>query len=173
MRNERRVLAILAVIALAVGLFAAGAVLALGNKPGETTATMGGGKVTVTYTGPAANSRDVLSLIQPGSYWRMGADRPTTLTTEVDLMFGNHKVAKGKYTLVAHFTEKGEWELVIAEGTGSGWAPQGEVGRVAGKISKIDSAVENMTIKLEAEGSKGKLVLDWGTARLIAEFDAA
>jgi len=30
-----------------------------------------------------------------------------------------------------------------------------------------------MTIQLEADGSQGKLVLDWGTARLTAEFSAA
>jgi hypothetical protein len=30
-----------------------------------------------------------------------------------------------------------------------------------------------MTIKLEASGSKGTFILDWGNARLTAEFTAA
>lgn len=144
-----------------------------GNKPGNSTATIGGGEVKVDFVGPSSDGRDVLSLIQPGSYWRMGADKATTFVTAVDLKFGDMTVPKGSYKLVAHFAEDKSWSLVVAEDLGGGFAPTKVVGKVAGAISTLDAAVDNMTIKLEGNGSKGKLILDWGTARLTAEFSAA
>ncbi|HSF15630.1 MAG TPA: DUF2911 domain-containing protein [Vicinamibacteria bacterium] len=147
--------------------------LAHGNKPGSSSASIGGGEVKVDFVGPSANGRDVLSLLPPGGYWRMGADKATTLTTDVDLKVGEATVPKGTYTLVAYFSEDKEWSLVVADGVGSGSKPTKIVAQVPGIVSKTDAVVENMTIKLEANGSAGKLVLEWGTARLTAEFSAA
>ena len=162
-------------IATVVGAFALTIpiVLAHGNKPGSAAATIGGGQVKVDYIGPSANGRDVLSLLAPGSYWRMGADKPTTLTTDVALKFGDAVVPKGSYKLVAILSEDKKWSLVVAEDLGSGFKPTKVIGQAAGTVSKLDAAVETMTIKLESAGSKGKLVLDWGNARLTAEFSAA
>ena len=148
-------------------------VMAHGNKPGTATASIGGGQVKVDYVGPAAMGRDVQSLLAPGSYWRMGADKPTTLTTDVDLKFGSTVVPKGTYKLVAHLSEDKKWSLVVAEDLGSGSEPTKVIGQVNGTISSPEAPVENMTIKLEAAGSKAKFILDWGNARLTAEFTAA
>ena len=103
----------------------------------------------------------------------MGADRATTFTTDVDLKFGDMTVPKGSYKLVAHFDENKQWSLIVAEDLGGGFKPTKVVGKVAGTIAKLDAEVENMVIKLEASGDQGKLILDWGTARLTAEFSAA
>jgi len=160
--------------------FAAGAaalsmplVLAHGNKPGTATASIGGGQVKVDFVGPSAMGRDVMSLLAPGSYWRMGADKATTLTTDVDLKFGSSVVPKGTYKLVAHLAEDKTWSLVVAEDLGSGSKPTKVIGQAKGVISSTEAPVENMTIKLEGAGSRGKLILDWGNARLTAEFSAA
>jgi hypothetical protein len=147
--------------------------LAHGNKPGTATATIGGGQVKVDYVGPAAMGRDVQSLLAPGSYWRMGADKATTLTTDVDLKFGSMVVPKGTYKLVAHLSEDKKWTLVVAEDLGSGFKPTKVVGQADGAISSTSTTVENMTISIEAAGSKGKFILDWGNTRLTAEFTAA
>jgi len=148
-------------------------VLAHGNKPGTATASIGGGEVKVDYVGPAAMGRDVQSLLAPGSYWRMGADKATTLTTDVDLKFGGSVVPKGTYKLVAHLSEDKKWSLVVAEDLGSGSKPTKVIGQAEGTIGSPEAPVENMTIRLEASGSKGKFILDWGNARLTAEFTAA
>ncbi len=148
-------------------------VLAHGNKPGTATASIGGGEVKVDYVGPAAMGRDVLSLLEPGSYWRMGADKATTLTTAVDLKFGSMVVPKGTYKLVAHLSADKKWSLIVAEDLGSGAKPTKVLGEAAGTIGKTEAPVENMTIKLEAAGTKAKFILDWGNARLTAEFTAA
>jgi hypothetical protein len=157
-------LALLVVPALVVGH---------GNERGVITAQLGGGKLTIEHGRPMAKGRDVMSLIKPGSYWRMGADAATTLTTEVDLMVGGQRVPKGKYTLLAHFLEGGKWSLVVAEGaTLPSWQPTKVVGEVGGSVEKIDP-VEVLTIKLETQGSKGKVTVEWGASRLSAEFTAA
>lgn len=147
-------------------------VMGHGNEPGTATAVIGGGNVTVEFVGPRLHGRDIMSMIEPGSYWRMGADRATTLTTEVDLMFGGKKVPKGTYTLLAHFLEKDEWSLVVAEGMSQG-QPQGVVAESPGEMSELDNPVEVLSIKLESDGSKGMLHLEWGSRRLTAEFSAA
>lgn len=148
-------------------------VMGHGNKAGSSSAMIGGGEVTVEFTGPESKGRDVLGMLPPGGYWRMGADRATTLTTTVDLKFGDMVVPKGSYKLVAHFDENKMWTLIVAEDVGGGSKPTKVVGQVAGVVSELDTAVDNMTIKLEGSGDKGKLILDWGTARLTAEFSAA
>jgi hypothetical protein len=168
-----RKLVLLGVVAAVAAMVAAPIVMGHGNKPGSSTTRVGGGEVKVEFIGPESKGRDVLSLLPPGGYWRMGADRATTLTTDVDLKFGDMTVPKGSYTLVAHFDEDGKWSLIVAEGLGSGFKPTKVVGKASGAIAKLDAEVENMVIKLEASGDQVKLILDWGTARLTAEFSAA
>ncbi len=163
----------LAVIGIAALILVPVIGLAHGNKPGSSTATIGGGEVKVDFVGPSTNGRDVLKLLQPGAYWRMGADKATTLETSVDLKFGDMVVPSGSYKLVAHLSDDGKWSLIVAEDLGSGFKPTKVVGQATGTIAKTDAIVENMVIKLEADGSKGKLILDWGNARLTAEFAAA
>lgn len=147
-------------------------VLGHGNERGVATAELGASKLTVDHGRPKANGRDVLALIKPGSYWRMGSDAATTLTTEVDLKFGDKIVAKGKYTLLAHFVEAGQWSLVVAQGASPTGEPAGLVAEVPGSITRIEP-VETMTIKLETQGGRGRIVVEWGTSRLTAEFSAA
>ena len=141
-----------------------------GNKPGSSSTTVEGGEIRVDFVGPSVNGRDVLKLLQPGAYWRMGADKATTLETSVALKFGDMLVPKGTYTLVAHLSNDGKWSLIVAEDLGSGFKPRTVVGRVIGTISKTDVVTDNMQIRLEADGVDINLVLDWGNARLTARF---
>jgi hypothetical protein len=168
----KRTIVTAAVVAVALALSVSG-VFSHGNKAGSSTATIGGGQVKVEFVGPSAMGRDVMSLLTPGNYWRMGADKATTLTTDVPLKVGGSVVPKGTYKLVAHLSADKKWSLVVAEDLGSGFKPTKVVAEAPGTITTLDQAVENMTIKLEGDGSKAKLILDWGNARLVAEFAAA
>jgi len=168
-----RKLVLLGVVVAVAAVVAAPIVMGHGNKPGSSSAKIGGGEVKVEFSGPESKGRDVLSLLPPGGYWRMGADRTTTLTTDVDLKFGDMTVPKGSYALVAYFDEDGQWSLIVADGLSGSFKPTKVVGKVSGAIAKIDTEAESMVIKLEASGDQGKLILDWGTARLTAEFSAA
>ena len=160
-----------ALAAAAVGA-AAWSLAQQGNNP-RGKATLPGGKVTVDYGRPSASGRDVMAMIAPGSYWRMGADSATTLTTEADLQFGDQAVPKGSYTLVAHFLEKEKWSLVICKDTGERFQPEGTVAEVPGSFEKGQPLVEQLTIDLKEEAGKARLVLSWGAYRLAASFKVA
>lgn len=168
-KHAIRVAAIVTLIAVA----AMPALLAHGNKPGSSTAAIGGGEVKVEFVGPSSNGRDVIALLPPGGYWRMGADRATTLTTDVPIKLGSGTVPEGSYTLVAHLSENKEWSIIVADGVGAGSKPTKVIAQAPSTLTKLDAPVENMVIKLEASGTNGKLVLEWGTARLTTEFQAA
>ena len=158
------------VIPLSVTFFALGH----GNDHGLASAQIGPGQVSIEYHRPSAKGRDLLSMIQPGIYWRMGADSATLLKTEVDLVFGETRVSKGEYTLSAHFPDTQTWSLVLSRRLGRrGAKPQEIFAEVAGTISKTDAPVEIMTIELIGQGSKGTLVLEWGNSRLSVDFAAA
>jgi hypothetical protein len=158
----------LGVVGLICALALASSVVAQANPRGE--ATLGGGKVTIDYGRPSAKGRDVMGMIDAGSYWRMGADAATTLTTQVDLQFGETTVPKGTYTLLAHFVEKDEWNLVVAKSVGRGNVPEELVAEVPGNLETGQDHVEQMTIDLKEDGNKGQFVLTWTTYRLSVDF---
>ncbi len=162
------------VAVLATPLLGTFFVLGHDNEHGHTVAQIGQGTVSVTYHQPQAKGRDLLNMIQPGLYWIMGADAATTLTTEVDLNFGGTTISKGEYTLSAHFTDAKSWSLVLSKSPGRrGGKPADILAEVPGTLGKTKAPVEVMTIELSGQGSKGKLVLEWGNSRLSVEFSAA
>ena len=145
-----------------------------GNEHGLTSAQIGQGTVSVEYHRPLAKGRDLLSMIQPRVYWRMGADATTVLKTEVDLNFGGTTIAKGEYALSAHFTDAESWSLVLSKSPGRrGAKPPDILAEVPGTLGKTKAPVEAMTIELSSQGSKGTLVLEWGNSRLSVDFSAA
>ncbi len=168
-RTNRKILVGLFAFVLLAAVFALGH----GNEHGQATAKVGNGTVSVEYHRPLAQGRDLLSMIQPGSYWRMGADSPTTLTTEVELQFGDTTVPKGEYVLWAHFADTEHWSLVLATAPPPQQPdPATILVELPGSVSKTPDVVEILTIELTGQGSSGTLTLEWGTARLTAYFTA-
>lgn len=139
----------------------------------RNTATLGGGRVTVGYGSPSSRGRDVLALVAPGSYWRMGADDNTTLDTQTDLRFGDETVPAGSYVLLAHFLEGENWELIISKGVQEGSRPKDTVAIVPYTLEKGHLPVERMKIELKEEMGKFTLILSWGEYTLSAEFSDA
>ena len=131
----------------------------------ETTATIGGKKVTIEYNAPSARGRKVEGGLVPyGNVWRLGADAATTLTTEGDIMIGSLKVPAGVHTLYIHASE-GAWKLAVNKQTGQ-WgtvyqAAQ-DLGRVDMKTEKTSAPAETLKITLQPAGM---LVIEWGNTR--------
>ncbi len=145
-----------------------------GNDHGLASAQVGQGEVSIEFHRPLANGRDVLSLIQPGIYWMMGADGATLLNTDVDLIVGGTTVSKGQYTISAHFHDAENWSLVLSNDSGRrGSKPQEIVAEVPGTLSQLSAPVDQMNIELTGQGSKATLVLEWGNSRLSVDFSAA
>jgi hypothetical protein len=136
------------------------------------TASLDGAKVSVEYGRPSAKGRDVFAMIQPGSYWRMGADDSTKLTTEVPLLVGGSRVEKGEYVLLGQFVTKEEFQLVVAKGL-SGNDPSEIAAKVKGEITKGHDHVEAMTIAIEGKPADAAIVLSWAASRIRMPFKVA
>ncbi|MSO23977.1 MAG: DUF2911 domain-containing protein [Acidobacteria bacterium] len=148
------------------GLVATALMAQMTGDRGQTSLDLSGGKVSVEYGRPALAGRDVKSMLQPGMEWRMGSNAATTLDTNIDLKFWNKTVAKGKYVLKARFVEEGKWLLLVTEDAKL-------VAEVPLTIGPNASPVENVTIKLEKQGTGGKLTVSWGTLNVAATFQKA
>lgn len=162
------------IVVVALILFMAGATVVFSQTANpRKKATLGGGQVTVEYGSPSSRGRDVLALIAPGSYWRMGADINTTLNTQTDLRFGDETILAGSYILLAHFLEGENWELIICKGVAAGFRPKDTVAIVPFTLEKGNPPVERMRIDLREGMGESTLVLSWGGYSLSAKFSDA
>jgi hypothetical protein len=143
------------------------------NEHGQSSAQIGGGKVTIEYGRPALKGRDLNTWLPVGKLWRLGADIPTTLTSDVDLVLGDKTVPKGTYTLVAKHVEKGKWNLlVLSKGGAQNFDPSGVVAEVPLKVSEPKSPVELLTIDVSGKGKNGILTITWGTLKASTDLQA-
>jgi hypothetical protein len=135
---------------------------------GEAKAVFAGKAVTIDYGRPSLRGRDMLGQAQVGQAWRMGANAPTTLKTEADLVFGTAAVPKGEYVLTATKLAADKWQLnVLAKGDRAR-----KIADAPLVTQTQPESVEQFTIDLSAEGKKGDLRLRWGTTVLKASFTA-
>src|SRR5437763_849945 len=66
----------------------------------KTSVTLGSTNITMEYGRPYLKGRHVGGEVAPyGEVWRTGADEATNLVTDGDIMVGDLKVPKGKYTV--------------------------------------------------------------------------
>ncbi len=149
-------------------------VFAQGNR-GKAELSAGDGKIVVDYGRPALKGRDMLSQLKDGSFWRMGMNQATTITTPVDLTFGSTRIVKGSYSL--WLSKAGEkFELVFNSQTGQ-WGTQHDktkdVARAALKQDALSSPVETLTIDLKESPKGGIFSLTWGASGLTADFEVA
>jgi hypothetical protein len=114
----------------------------------------------------------MLSRLEPGSFWRMGMNEATVLTTPVDLQFGATKVPKGSYSL--WLKKEGEKFLLVFNSETGQWGtrhdPAKDVHSVALESASLSSPVETFTIDLQGAPSGGELGLRWGGTKLTSPF---
>jgi hypothetical protein len=132
---------------------------------GRPVLQLGSNKIEVNR--PTLRGRNPEGLIQPGQVWRMGANDPTTLSTQESLKFGEKVIPAGKYILQAKLVEPQKWHLLIEAESGSTLA------EVPFSLQRLDKSVEILTITLEKKDKGGRLVLQWGTLALATDFQPA
>jgi hypothetical protein len=140
--------------------------IAHGAPRGEAKLDLGGKAVTIDYGRPSLNGRDMLAKAEIGKPWRLGADAPTTLKTDVDLGFGSPKVPHGDYILSATKVAEDKWVLNVKK-------PGKEESTVADvplTLSKLPESVEVLTLELKGDKMGGSLAIKWGTTALTASF---
>ena len=138
-----------------------------GDDRGHPVLQLGANKIEVDYGRPTLRGRKPEAMIQPGQAWRMGANDPTTLSTQASLKFGDKVIPAGKYILQAKFVEAQKWQLLIESESGS------VIAEVPFNLQKLDKSVEALTITLEKKDKGGRLILQWGTLALAADFQPA
>ena len=139
------------------------------NRPSpKMTATgkIGQANVTITYSSPAVNGRQVWgSLVPYSKVWRAGANEATIFETDKDLMVEGKKLPAGKYSLYALPGEK-EWQMIFNSQTGQwGIERSGETTRKAEndvlvvnvKPRASSTMEERLVYKLDSKG----FVLQW------------
>jgi hypothetical protein len=147
--------------------------LAHANPIGLSEATLGKARVTVRYGRPKLGNRDPMRMIQPGQVWRMGADIPTTIESNVPLAFGHAAVPPGKHFLFVRWVEPGLWMLVVSRVPLPQYQPSATLAEVPLELERIPKPVEEVTIALLRRGSSERLAVSWGTYRLACSFTPA
>jgi Protein of unknown function (DUF2911) len=158
-----------------VASFCAMGILAVGGwakeNPRETVrASFAGRPVLVEYGRPSLQGRDVLTLIEPGQLWRLGADAPTTVESQRDLEFGDVRVPKGKHILIVRCIEPGVWSLVVSAAPASNYSPSSRIAEVLMRFGQGQSQVEELAIHLSNSNGKGSIEIAWGPYRLSGQF---
>ncbi len=154
---------------VSVLLFSIAVLPAHGNKPGKAVLETGSGAITIEYVGPALKGRDIDQMLAGprANPWRLGADRPTQLSTPVALAFGDDTLAPGSYTLRAARDDNNKWWLQALDSSQS----------VAGKFPLMDHTAseseENMVIRLKGEPQAVEFQVQWGKRLLHGEFSVA
>ncbi len=142
---------------------------------GKAEMKAGAGAITVDYGRPSLKGRDMLSQLQEGTFWRMGMNQATVITTPVDLSFGATRVPKGAYSLWLKKTGDA-FQIVFNSQTGQ-WGtqhdPTKDVYTVAATKAALPSPVETFTIELAPAAKGGTFDLSWGATKLAAPFELA
>jgi hypothetical protein len=135
-----------------------------------------GKKITINYGRPSmqGRSRKIFGdFVRYYRVWRTGDGAATTLTTEADLELDGAVVPHGVYSLYTLPSED-HWRLIINKQTGQ-WGTiynsQLDLARIDLNISKLKIPVENLTFKLEKNGSdNGILKIEWEKTSLSVPF---
>lgn len=146
-----------------------------GNPRGVAEVNLDGRKVQIEYGRPHLNGRDLLSAVDTGFVWRMGADAATTLTTEVELESQGAVIPGGSYSLFARKKGERQWELIINSANGIHGTQYDEARNIAVvplEFVETESPVELFTVELEPVDDGVQFQMAWGSARLLAKFQA-
>jgi hypothetical protein len=163
--------------ALAAGLLLVTAASADAQRasPRDTVrATISGATILVDYSRPAMRGRDIFGGLVPWNQpWRTGADLPTTLITDQPLLIGGQTLPAGSHALNTLPTPTG-WKLIVMKEIPRWGIPypgeDHDLFRVDMTVTRLDTPVEQMTIRLESAGQGGVLHVEWDRTRASIPF---
>ena len=144
----------------------------------EDASLAGPGRIAISYGQPHARGRKVEGgLIPLDTVWRFGANRATTLHTDVDLTLGDLAIPRGDYSLFILYTGAA-WNLVVNRGTaqwGTDYDAKKDLGRIRLTARAIAEPEETLSIYLVPESGRpttgygelrGTLRIKWGRTEL-------
>jgi hypothetical protein len=116
------------------------------------------------------------TLVPYGQVWRTGANATSTLQTDVELMFGNVHLMKGRYALFTLPTASG-WQLILQKDVGQGvgdYDAKNDVARIPLRVRTMATPIDGLTMWLvpASTGLRGEIRILWGTTELSADWMA-
>jgi len=135
------------------------------SPPAETSATIGGKKIQLTYSSPRMRGRKIMGGLVPfGEVWRTGADSATTMSTQANLQIGDLKIPKGNYTIYT-IPKANEWTLIVSKELGqwgTDYHPKLDLGRAKMSVKALSAPVENFKLEVTSQGANnGLLTMTW------------
>jgi hypothetical protein len=142
----------------------------MGRASPEATveSSVGGAKISVTYSRPAKRGREIWGGLVPyGEVWRTGANAATRFSSDRELEICGAPVPAGEYTLYSIYTAESA-QLIINRQTGQ-WGteyhPEQDLVRVEMERETLPEAVERFTIAVAPAEAGGVIQLSWDTTR--------
>jgi hypothetical protein len=135
------------------------------SPPADTSITIAGKKIHVSYYAPSMHGRKIMGGLVPyGEVWCTGANYATQIDTDADLDMGGLKMPKGSYSIWTLPTAN-EWTLIINKQIGQfhlDYNKNRDFGRVKMSLKTLPSPIETFTIRLtQNAGNTGTLSLLW------------
>jgi hypothetical protein len=159
---------------------------------------VGGKWIEISYGRPILRQRSAIfgdgpsygeALRSGAPVWRLGADRSTRMSTEVDLMMGGTRVPAGEYSLFVDLAGPTSWTLIVSswgaqerfdpEETarlwGSlGYTPEKDVARAPMTVATVPIRVDQLTIGfVDVEKLRGTIAVWWDTVMATVPFEVA
>lgn len=167
----------------------AGAQIATGVAPsglGVTEVTLTGGaqgsppmKIRIEYGQPHRRGRTIVdNLIPRDSVWRTGANAATLLVTDADLMIGNARVPRGRYSLFTLWQGSAA-TLIVNRQTGQAgneYDRAQDLARIPLRVTRLEQPLESFSVWLipaRDAGASGELRMAWGTIQYAADWRVA
>lgn len=132
------------------------------------------GQLKICYGAPSLRGRVMLGdeAVPHGELWRMGANEPTVLHTEVPILFGDVRIPEGSVALYA-IPGPQVWQIFVTTSTdhwGNQITPEvraGELGSVEVPAAAQSPEVERLHFDFEDRGEGlVHLVMTWQDVRL-------
>ncbi len=152
-----------------------------------------GAWIVVDYGRPILRGRDLfgsgdeygVAFLRGAEVWRLGADRSTRFTTEIDLLFGDERLPAGEYSMFAELGED-QWILIFSRWGAKehsreenpdalwgayGYTPDRDVLRTAMEVATLPMASDQLVIAfLDMSRSGGVFAVWWDDQLATAPF---
>jgi len=127
-------------------------------------------QISIDYSRPLKRNRLIFgakkdsALVPFGEYWRLGANKATSLNTNQPLLIGDKTLPAGKYRLYA-VPYATYWDIVVhnqPEGSGAAVPdPTGDLFRLSKETQKMNESVDQFTIDFMPKDSLVWLRFMW------------
>lgn len=143
------------------------------SPPDSVETRLGGARVKVCYSRPAARGRTIMGELVPfRTPWRAGANEATVLRADRPVQVGDVHLEPGWYSLYVVPGPR-EWTVVVnrlADRDGATideWVRSHDVGRITAIVEDPGRFVEDLTVRFESEALETAwMVIEWERSRV-------